>query len=52
MFVTDEIQGEMPKYNDRLSGQPLHYKEAVLLTKTVNPKFSGLVTHFTTWSFK
>ncbi|KAK9678872.1 hypothetical protein RND81_11G238200 [Saponaria officinalis] len=43
MAVSDKIQRIMPMLQDRTSGQPLAYKEAVLLTHPTNPDLKGEV---------
>lgn len=44
MAISDEIQRVMPSDQDRSTGHPLDYKEAVLLTKPSNPSLRGEVT--------
>lgn len=44
MALSDSRQRIMPMPEDRVSGQPLAYREAVLLTKPINPKLRGEVT--------
>ncbi|KAL0367887.1 UNVERIFIED_CONTAM: hypothetical protein Scaly_1007600 [Sesamum calycinum] len=39
--MSDERQRFMPMPKDRLTGETLHYKEAVLLTNPTNPEFKG-----------
>lgn len=43
MAVSDERQRVMPMPEDRVTGEPLAYPEAVLLTKPVNPELKGEV---------
>ena len=43
MAMSDERQRFMPMYEDRESGEPLAYKEAVLLKNATNPEFNGEV---------
>nr|GMC57304.1 probable rhamnogalacturonate lyase B [Ipomoea batatas] len=43
MAISDEIQRVMPSDKDRSTGDPLDYKEAVLLTKPSNPRLKGEV---------
>ncbi|XP_031109461.1 rhamnogalacturonate lyase B-like [Ipomoea triloba] len=43
MAISDEIQRVMPSDQDRSTGDPLDYKEAVLLTKPSNPSLKGEV---------
>ncbi|KDP29301.1 hypothetical protein JCGZ_19404 [Jatropha curcas] len=43
MAVSDNIQRIMPTFQDRQNSQALAYPEAVLLTKTSNPKLRGEV---------
>ncbi|WJX93513.1 rhamnogalacturonan endolyase [Trifolium repens] len=43
MALSDTRQRSMPSMNDRITGQILAYKEAVLLTKPSNPQFRGEV---------
>ncbi|CAN0878488.1 Rhamnogalacturonate lyase [Linum grandiflorum] len=43
MAISDEIQRIMPAYKDRVTGKPLAYPEAVLLTNPVNPELKGQV---------
>ncbi|XP_042019051.1 rhamnogalacturonate lyase-like [Salvia splendens] len=43
MAISDERQRFMPMYEDRKSGEPLAYKEAVLLKNATNPEFNGEV---------
>lgn len=43
MAVSDVRQRFMPTSEDRLNGQVLGYKEAVLLTNPSNPEFKGEV---------
>ncbi|XP_022884571.1 uncharacterized protein LOC111401185 [Olea europaea var. sylvestris] len=43
MAISDNIQTPMPTDNDRIKGQVLDYKEAVLLTKPSNPALKGKV---------
>ncbi|XP_021731282.1 uncharacterized protein LOC110698188 [Chenopodium quinoa] len=43
MAVSDKLQRLMPMLQDRETGQPLAYKEAVLLTRPTNPKIKGQV---------
>lgn len=47
MAISDERQRLMPTFEDRLAGQPLEYKEAVLLTRS---DFKGEV-NFCIYSF-
>jgi rhamnogalacturonan endolyase len=44
MALSDTRQRSMPSMNDRITGQILAYKEAVLLTKPSNPQFRGEVS--------
>lgn len=46
MAVTDDRRRVMPTPNDRATGQPLRYPEAVLLTNPSNPKLRGEVFIF------
>ncbi|GAB4847202.1 hypothetical protein Ancab_026212 [Ancistrocladus abbreviatus] len=41
MALSDKIQRIMPMPQDRETGQPLAYKEAVLLTHPINPALKG-----------
>ncbi|KAL0449599.1 UNVERIFIED_CONTAM: hypothetical protein Slati_1516300 [Sesamum latifolium] len=43
MAMSDERQRLMPMPNDRLTGETLDYKEAVLLKNPTNPEFKGEV---------
>jgi len=43
MAISDKIQRIMPMPQDRETGQPLAYKEAVLLTNPTNPALKGEV---------
>ncbi|CAA0831221.1 Rhamnogalacturonate lyase family protein [Striga hermonthica] len=43
MAMSDERQRFMPMPEDRVTGQVLDYKEAVLLTNPINPEFKGEV---------
>ncbi|EXC35407.1 hypothetical protein L484_026732 [Morus notabilis] len=43
MAISDDRQRTMPTMKDRLSGQPLAYPEAVLLTNPSNPQLRGEV---------
>ncbi|KAK9285701.1 hypothetical protein L1049_024900 [Liquidambar formosana] len=43
MAVSDDRQRVMPAYEDRQSGRPLAYPEAVLLTNAANPDIRGEV---------
>ncbi|KAF5191988.1 Rhamnogalacturonate lyase [Thalictrum thalictroides] len=43
MAISDERQRIMPMPEDRDTGQPLAYKEAVLLTNPINPDLKGEV---------
>ncbi|KAM7275215.1 hypothetical protein ACFE04_017081 [Oxalis oulophora] len=43
MAVTDDRQRVMPNAQDRATGKPLAFPEAVLLTNPENPKFKGQV---------
>lgn len=43
MAMSDERQRFMPTPEDRESGEPLAYKEAVLLKNPTNPDFNGEV---------
>ncbi|KAL0449520.1 UNVERIFIED_CONTAM: hypothetical protein Slati_1508400 [Sesamum latifolium] len=43
MAMSNERQRIMPTYEDRLTGEVLDYKEAVLLTNPTNPEFKGEV---------
>jgi len=43
MAISDDRQRIMPMPQDRDSGQPLAYKEAVLLTDPTNPDLRGEV---------
>lgn len=43
MAVSDVRQRTMPMPEDRVTGQPLAYKEAVLLTNPTNPELRGEV---------
>ncbi|KAL9245597.1 hypothetical protein vseg_019228 [Gypsophila vaccaria] len=43
MAVSDKMQRVMPMLQDRTTGQPLAYKEAVLLTHPTDPKLKGEV---------
>ncbi|OAY33510.1 hypothetical protein MANES_13G102800v8 [Manihot esculenta] len=43
MAVSDDRQRIMPMPLDRITGQPLAYPEAVLLTNPINPKLRGEV---------
>ncbi|XP_065863348.1 rhamnogalacturonate lyase B-like [Euphorbia lathyris] len=43
MAVSDDKQRMMPMPEDRTTGQPLAYPEAVLLTNPIDPKFKGEV---------
>jgi len=44
MALSDSRKRTMPMPEDRVSGQPLAYPEAVLLTKPINLKLRGEVT--------
>ncbi|XP_065874912.1 uncharacterized protein [Euphorbia lathyris] len=43
MAVSDDRQRIMPMPEDRITGQPLAYPEAVLLTNPINPELKGEV---------
>lgn len=43
MALSNTRQRSMPTMRDRDTGQVLAYKEAVLLTKPINPQFRGEV---------
>ena len=43
MAISDDKQRIMPNMEDRLTGQPLAYPEAVLLTNPSNPQLRGEV---------
>ncbi|XP_027360984.1 rhamnogalacturonate lyase B-like isoform X2 [Abrus precatorius] len=43
MAISDTRRREMPSVRDRETGQPLAYPEAILLTRSSNPKFRGEV---------
>ncbi|KAL9229575.1 hypothetical protein vseg_005026 [Gypsophila vaccaria] len=43
MAVSDQIQRIMPLPQDRTTGHPLAYKEAVILTNPTNPRLKGEV---------
>lgn len=44
MALSDDRQRVMPMPEDRVTGQPLAYPEAVLLTNPINPELRGEVT--------
>lgn len=44
MAISDDRHRIMPTMKDRLTGQPLAYPEAVLLTDPSNPILRGEVT--------
>jgi rhamnogalacturonan endolyase len=41
MAISDDRQRIMPMPRDRISGEPLAYPEAVLLTNPTNPQLGG-----------
>lgn len=43
MAMSDVRQRIMPRNTDRMTGEPLAYKEAVLLTNPTNPDLTGEV---------
>lgn len=46
MAISDDRQRVMPMPQDRTTGQPLAYPEAVLLTNPVNPQQKGEVINY------
>ena len=51
MALSDTRQRNMPTMRDRDTGQVLAYKEAVLLTKPINPQFRGEVSGTTFFAY-
>lgn len=49
MAISDDRQRVMPMPLDRITGQPLAYPEAVLLTNPINPKLRGEVINSKTF---